>query len=94
MTRCADTGNAREEMKRAEGLIRGDLSPEDYLSGRSMNSRTRANGVLLSYKGEGNILIIINGYAPKEKVKTSISQVMTCKRHILATSCFITVNSD
>lgn len=36
MTRCGDKGSAREEMKRVEGLIRGDLSPEDYLSGHSI----------------------------------------------------------
>lgn len=38
MTRYGDKGNARKEMKRAEGLIRGDLSPEDYLSGRSITT--------------------------------------------------------
>ena len=37
-SRCGDKGSAREEMKRAEGLIRGDLSPEDYLSGHSITT--------------------------------------------------------
>lgn len=38
MAQDGDKDNAREEMKRAEGLIRGDLSPEDYLSGRSITT--------------------------------------------------------
>ena len=38
MAQDGDKDNAREEMKRAEGLIRGELRPEDYLSGRSITT--------------------------------------------------------